>query len=251
MASSGPGRRVELDLDTLPAYGLREDVFDDRLRRLGSLRYSGADDDEEDDEDVRYPRDPNVWVIKNRVSQTEVSLHLGRFLLRLPAVDSNVVVTLAGYELTRSERPQFPVADYLTGNLGFDPRVNRVNVWRGHYSLPGVARKLVVTYDRLDGHVSARLKSGDRLIVFVTGGLMHSERGSAEHRMLHAAIGRAATWTRARPTDRLAICVPRSARFRKAIAGLRKADGVRRLGILMLTVDRTTSDVSGLGDLGT
>jgi hypothetical protein len=247
MASSG--RRVDIDVDKLPAYGLREDEFDDRLRRYGSSRYALDDENEEDDEDVRFPPDPDAWVIRNRVSQTEVGLHLGRFLLRSPIVDSNVVVTLAGHELTRRERPQFPVARYLTEKLGFDPRVNRVNVWRGHYSLRGATRKLVVTYDRLDGHVSARLTSGARLIVFVSGGRMHSARGSAEHRALYAAIGRAVTWTAARPTDRLAICVPRSAEFRKAIANFRKADGVRRLGILMLTVDRNTSDVGGLVDL--
>src|SRR3954464_8338798 len=136
------------DFDDLPAYGLREDVFDDRLR----AGYSRYDREDFPDEDVKYPPDPAVWLARNRVSQTEVSLHLGRTLLKSPIIDSNVVLTLAGYELTRSERPQFPVTRYLTEDLGFAPKVNRPKKWVGHYALPGVDRRLVLHYDRHDGH---------------------------------------------------------------------------------------------------
>src|SRR3954463_10541785 len=120
------------DFDDLPAYGLREDAFDDRLR-AGFSRYDPEDFVDEDEE---YPPDPAVWLARNRMSQTEVSLHLGRTLLNSPIIDSNVVLRLAGYELTRSERPQFPVSLYLTDTLGFTPKVNRPKKWRGHYSLP-------------------------------------------------------------------------------------------------------------------
>jgi hypothetical protein len=214
-----------------------------RIRPVFSRRRRGAA------EDAVYSPDPEVWVMRNRVSQTEVSLNLGRFLLQSPLTRGNVTVTLAGYELTRRERPQFPVARYLTEKLGFAPKANRRHVWRGHYSMRGAPQKLVVTFDRLEGHVSARLTNGDRLLVFVRGGRMHSERGSAEHRMVYSAIGRAATWAGARYADRLAICVPRSARFRKTLEDFRKAEGVRRLGIHMLTVDRTTGAVGGLEEL--
>jgi hypothetical protein len=231
--------------DDLPAYGLREEAFEDWLRKNAAMDKEVL----EDELDEPDPPPLEEWMARNRVSQTEVSLNLGRFLLKSPAVKGNVTVTLAGYELTRHERPQFPVTRYLTEKLGFDPKPNRPHIWRGHYSMAGVARKLVVTFDRHEGHVSARLMDGNRLIVFVSGGSMHTRRGSAEHRMIHSAIGRAAAWTGAKRTDHLAICLPRAPRFRKTIEVYRQAEGVRRLGIHLLTVDRTQSVVGGFGDL--
>ena len=195
--------------------------------------------------DQAFVEDPAVWLAQTRMSQTEVGLRLGRFLLESPIIDSNVVVPLSGYELTRTERPQFPVTRYLTERLGFAPKVNRPYKWRGHYSLPGVERRLVVTFDVHGGHVSARLTTGNRLIIFVSAGPTASRRGSSEHRMLHAAIGRAVVWEGARPTDHIAVCVPRSGGFRKAIAEFRRADLVQRLGLLLLTVDRHTGVVGG------
>lgn len=232
-------------LDDLPAWGLREDAFDDDLRRGNTLareRYR-ADED--------FSPDPEVWLNKPRMSHTEVSLRLGRFLLQSPIIGGNVVATLGGYELTRRESPQFPVARFLTEWLGFTPRVNRRYKWRGHYALPGVERRLVVTFDRLDGHISARLVTGNRLIVFLNGGLVNSASGSAERRMLHAALGRAMVWPGWRQTDHLAICVPRSGPFRRAIREFRLAHGVQRLGLHLLTVDRITGTVGGLVDLET
>lgn len=234
------------DFDDLPAWGLREDVFDDRLREgyaFHEPRRPRADEN--------FSPEPEVWLNKARMSQTEVSLRLGRFLLRSPMIDSNVVATLGGAELTRMDRPQFPVTRCLTERLGFEPKVNRPNKWRGHYSLPGVERRLVVTFDRGSGHVSVRLVTGYRLIVFVSAGRLDLQRGPAARRMLHSAIGRAVVWPKARRTDHLAVCVPRSGPFRKAVAEFRKADRVRDLRLHLLTVDRATGTVGGLVDLET
>jgi hypothetical protein len=231
------------EFDDRPARGPFEDIFDDSL----DDEFSGAELPLRAKE--RYSAEPDVWLAQTRMSQTEVSLRLGRFLLRSPMVASNVVVTLAGYELTRQEQPQFPVMRYLTERLGFAPKVNRPYKWRGHYALPGIERRLVLHLDPSFGHVCVRLATGNRLIVFVSGGTMGSKRGSSEHRTIHSTIGRAVVWGGARATDEIGICVPRSGRFRRAISEYRKADRVQRLGIHLLTVDRVTGDVSGLGDL--
>jgi hypothetical protein len=233
------------EFDNLSAWGFVDDVHEEALRRgLGFPARPNRKYNE------NFSPDPTVWLTQKRMSQTEVSLRLGTSLLKSPVIDSNVVLTLAGHEMTRTERPQFPVTRYLTERLGFAPKVNRPYKWRGHYSLPGAERRLVVTFDRLDGHVSVRLASGNRFIVFVSAGSLEPKAG-AERRMLRAAIGRAVAWPGARRTDVLAVCVPRSAAFRKAIAEFRRTEGVRTLGLHLLTVDRSTGSVGGLLDVET
>ena len=74
-------------LDDLPAWGLREDAFDDDLRRGNTLarEHYRADED--------FSPDPEVWLNKPRMSHTEVSLRLGRFLLPSPALSPTLAST--------------------------------------------------------------------------------------------------------------------------------------------------------------
>jgi hypothetical protein len=67
--------------------------------------------------------------------------------------------------------------------------VNRRYKWRGHYALPGVERRLVVTFDRLDGHISVRLVTGNRLILFLNGGLVKLSRAApGRHLSAHFSV---------------------------------------------------------------
>src|SRR2546423_9461250 len=60
-----------------------------------------------------YPADPAVWLASNHMTQTEVSLRLAHYLIAQKLVTTDITVALTGYELTRQERPRFPVVRYL------------------------------------------------------------------------------------------------------------------------------------------
>jgi hypothetical protein len=192
-----------------------------------------------------YSKDPSVWLAQNKMTQTEVGLRVAAWLLNSGTAAAHVVYTLAGYELTRRENPLFPARRYLTDRLGFTTAIRERDEWRGAYLLPGCPHHLVVDWDRHAGQVITRLASGQRLVVFVSAGLLTSSRSPAEHHKFWQVIGRACTWPHADASDLLAVAVPRSERYRKLASEYRRAEGLARARIAVLTVDRA-SQVDGL-----
>lgn len=242
--------------DKRPASGLREDALDDRLRRIGPLS------DEERKEyfgDSRLPYqlraiedyspDPADWLADPCMTQTETALRLARALIVSGVAQARVVVTLAGNELTRRDMPLFPVDAFLIERLGFRAKRVRRNSWEGAYSMEGQRHSLVLLdRDRFEGHLTTKLGGRRRLVAFVTRGHIAGTRSSGEHKWVRGVIGRAATWD-AKPFDVLAVGVPRSAHFSKIVRTFREREGVRRLRLQLLTVDRHSGDVGGLDDL--
>jgi hypothetical protein len=237
------------DDDDRPAFGLRDDAFDDRLR-------AEQTDDDWDDRDGRrpyqlrkienYSPDPADWILAKTATQTEVALRVACFLIVSGLAAAKVVVTLAGSELTHREQPRFPVDRFLVERLGFRRRRVRKNSWVGSYTKEGFAHALVLLdLDRSDGHVETRLADGRRLIVLPSRGLVASSRSSAEIKWVQNAIGRAAIYD-CRARDQLAIAVPRSAQFSKHLHSCRRRPKIQQMGLLLLAVDRLTGDVSGL-----
>jgi hypothetical protein len=183
------------------------------------------------------------------MTQTEVALRLARALIVTGAAKTNVMVTLAGGELTRRDMPRFPVDRFLVERLGFTQKTVRRNSWEGSYTFGGSRSSLVLLdQDRFEGHIQTRLSGRRRLIALVTKGHVAGTRSSGEQKWVRGAIGRAATWD-AEPFDLLAVCVPRSARFSKIVRAFRKREGIARLRLHLLTVDRHSGDVGGLVDL--
>ena len=222
-----------------------------------SEEYEYEDDDDEDDDNdrrqlfqlrraERYPVDPKDWIAKVRMTQTEVSLRLAQYLIAEQLVSTKVTLTLAGYELTRREKPRFPIDRYLVEHLGFKAKRAIKEECRGTYIMKERAHALVINWDKLDGHLITRLTSGQRLVVFVSAGRVASSRSSAEHKQLRAVIGRALTWEHADAHDLLAVCVPRSLRYLRLASIFRETEGVTRARLGILTVDRQTGQVHGL-----
>lgn len=260
--------------DNLPAFGLREDARDDFLRRYSqpltpeqhkSVREAlkaeralarAESNDEEDDDDERelgairraekYPKDPADWLIKPRMTQTEVSLRLAKYLITRKLVSSKVALTCAGYELTRRDMPRFPIHRFLTENLGLTARQNIGDKCRGSYIMKDRPQSLVIDFDRLNGHLITHLGSGQRLVVFASAGRVASSRSPAEHKQLRGAIGRALTWEGADALDLLAVCVPRSSQYLRLSMTFREAEGLKRARLIILTVDRHSGEVHGL-----
>jgi hypothetical protein len=184
-----------------------------------------------------YHPDPSVWLGANRMTRTEVSLRLGCYLLAQRLVTSDVDVSLTGRELTRRERPRFPVVRYLA-ERGFLRR-GPLDDWRGRFAVEGADHALHV-HDRPGaGDVAATLASGRRFVGHATAGLLAASRSPAEHKQLRSALARALTFELAEPGDVAAAVVPRSRRFRELAVRWRSTIGVSRAGILILTVDRT------------
>ena len=183
-----------------------------------------------------YAPDPSVWLASSAMTQTEVSLRLAHYLLAQQRTTTDVTVALTGYELTRRERPRFPVVRYLA-QRGYT-RDTRDDDWRGTYLLKGAAHRLQLANEPDVADLTTTLGDGRRLLAWVTRGQLKSTRSPAEHKLLRGALGRAVTCEFAERADVLAAVVPRSRRFRELAVRWRGAEGVVRAGVLILTVDR-------------
>jgi hypothetical protein len=265
-------QRHDPDDDDRPAHGLRDDAEDDRLRSQPRLtpeeqkarrdqgRRVRPHNEEDEGRDLdrepyqlraieNYSADPAVWLADTVMTQTEVALRLARHLIVSGVACSKVMVTLAGSELTRRENPQFPVDRFLTEHLGFSAGKLRKDSWEGSYMMKDRPHALVLLdRDRLEGHLTTRLANGERLIALASRGHISTVRGSAEHKCVQSAIGRAATRD-CRAPDVLAICVPRSKLFSKAVRVFREREGVKRLRLHLITVERHGADVDGMEEL--
>ena len=180
-------------------------------------------------------------VVDTRMSQTEVALRVARHLSESPLLDGTVYVHVGGAEVNRrDDDSDFPVRSYLS-RWGFSKDRGRAGVkpeWIGFYTGRRSKRQLLINFDKRDGHIRASFATGQRLIVHCTGGNLGNTRSPAEHHDLHRAVGRAICWAGARPDDVIAVCTPRSERFRQMTAARRKSVGVKRAGLLFLHVDR-------------
>jgi hypothetical protein len=176
-----------------------------------------------------------------RMCQTEVALRLGRCLAESPLLEGTVYLFLGGVELTRREdEVLFPVARYLS-RWGFTKDRGRAEArprWIGFYSHKRHSRKLLLNFNKFDGHVMAFLATGRRLIVHCSAGNVTETRSPAEVHDLNRAMGRAVGWHGTKPDDIIAVCTPRSERFRKLTAERAKSVGVQRSGLKFLHVDR-------------
>jgi hypothetical protein len=183
-----------------------------------------------------------------RMSQTEVSLRLARHLATSPLFRGSALVKLGGAEVNRrGDDTVFPVARYLSrwGFSKVDPEVERDPPWRGFYVYKSGSQKLLLNFSKFEPHVAAGLASGRRLVVHCSAGNVTETRSPAEVHDLNRAIGRAVGWAGTKPDDIIAVCVPRSERFRKLTAEKAKTVGVKRAGLRFLLVDRG-GQVTGL-----
>jgi hypothetical protein len=196
----------------------------------------------------KYAKD---GVVDTRMSQTEVALRLARHLAESPLLKSTVYVQIGGAEVNRrgDDVDVFPVSSYVA-RWGFSKDPGRAGVkpeWIGFYTSGRTGRKLLVNFDKHDGHIMAFFTTGQRLIVHCTGGNVGNTRSPAEHHDLHRAVGRAICWSGTKPEDVIAVCTPRSERFRKMTAVRSASVGVKRAGLLFLHVDRG-GGILGLGE---
>ena len=232
LAAVFPNPQEESDADTDPPSAAEAE----ELEKLDSVFRIRRPEPE-------YPKSPAVWLQANLMSRTEASLRLARFLLHNRLTCSNVHVSLTGYELTRQEKPKFPVEKFLSERSCVREGVG--DDWRGTYTMKDADYALTLDSAPHAGDVSATMLSKDRFVAHVSRGTLKPSRSSAEHKALRSVIGRALTFEHYQPNDIIAAVVPRSSRYRALAARWSKNLPIVRLGLLILTVDRT-GQVHGL-----
>jgi len=134
-----------------------------------------------------------------------------------------VAVSLTGLELTRRERPRFPVVRYLAERGWRQWETETVDDWRGRYSMRGAEHSLRLHNAPDDGDVVATLGVGRRLIALVSAGLLTDSRSPAEHKLLRAGIGRAAAIAIPGEPEPTAHSFARTASRRKEASAMRLA----------------------------
>ena len=224
------------------------DELDDERDDDGDDEPDGEADDDLFDESIprslqlhrpeNLSEEPSVWLAEHRMTQTEVGLRVATFLISSGIATTPVVVLLAGHELTRRDKPRFPARRFLTERLGYTTDIADPREWRGSYHMKARAHPLCLDWNRHAGHVTTFLASGQRLVVFITAGLLRESRSPAEHSKFWQVVGRAITSPLADGTDLLAVAVPRSKRYRSLASEFRRAEGITRSRLSLLTVDR-------------
>jgi hypothetical protein len=186
------------------------------------------------------------WRPGRDVSSTEIAGALVANLIRRKKIRSNVNAWIAGHELTREQRLDFPT--YATEKLGFRPKAQFKDDWRGTYSMAGIRYRVALKHNKAEPCITVRLIGGKRLVIFFAG-RSTTDSGRDEAAILRELLGRVATWTHCADGDVYAVAVPRSADFQRAIACVRDSIGVVPVGIHFLTVERAVCEVNGLDDL--
>lgn len=178
---------------------------------------------------------------EQHMCQTEVALRLGRHLAESPLLEGDVYLRLGGAELTRRDDDEvFNVANYMS-RWGYSKEAGRAEArrpWIGFYSHRRHPRKLLLNFDKFDAHIMAFFRTGRRLIVHCAGGDLKGTRSPAEVHELNRMMGRAVGWHDARLEDMIAVCTPRTERFRKLTAEKSRTVGVQRAGVRFFHVDR-------------
>jgi hypothetical protein len=181
-------------------------------------------------------------VVDTRMTHTEVTLRIARHLVESPLFKGVVFACIGGAEANRhgDDVPVFPVKSHLSRwGLSRDAPWNDVKPeWVGSYTSRRSHRTLYVLFMKHDAHILAYFPTGERLLVHCTAGNIGNTRSPAEHHDLNRVVGRAICWPYGEPGDVIAVCTPRSERFRKMTIKRRDSPGVKRARLLFLHVDR-------------
>jgi hypothetical protein len=206
-------------------------------------------DDEDEETTAPAPTDDElreVWLRAQRMTQSELLLRLGLYLIGTDDICGNVTVALRGREVSRSNAPKFPLRLFLR-----DRGAQRVDTpslssdWRGEYCVRDRRFNLCLSSDPVVADLEVEVGAGDRFLVFGAGGMLEATRSPAEDRVVNEVIGRALRHRNVNARDLIAVALPRSAAFRRIATSLEGAPRIVSNGLSMLLVDRA-GHVSGL-----
>lgn len=206
---------------------------------------SEGDSDSEADDDRPQVEPSHLWLRAERMTQTELLLRLGLYLISSEYICGHVSIALRARELTRSDAPAFPLRHFLhEHHLKLDQPA-LADDWRGEYALRTRRFWLKLTSDASAADLEVEVGAGDRFLVFASAGMLESTRSPAEHRLLQNVIGRAVLHANTNPRDLIAVAVPRSGKFRRLGKAAVRAPRLAAIGLSVLLIDRA-GQVAGL-----
>jgi hypothetical protein len=175
--------------------------------------------------------------------EAETSLRLAFFLLR-KRLAKVVDVALDGAQVRTLERVHFPIESFLVESQCEPCEPTEVG-WGGTYRHVPSGGMLRIHSTPGLGDVTATLADGRIFRAESKKGPLVPSPSSPEYPLLREALGQLLTVSEVGETDVLAVAVPHSDKLRKLAEQWRKAPLVLRVGIRILTVDRT-NNVHGL-----
>jgi hypothetical protein len=171
-----------------------------------------------------------------KMSEAEVSLSLALYLIRHNHVASDVFVAIDGAQIKTGKVIHFQIEDYMTVNKC--KIISNQNEWRGTYKVEDFDYNVIVHSNPGKGDVVAKLSSGSDLRVESKKGPLLAVNGSKEYPLMREAIGQLITVVEYNESDRLAVAVPNTPKFKELAVRWRNAPLIKKLNISFLLIDR-------------
>jgi hypothetical protein len=176
-------------------------------------------------------------VDKMRMPEAEVSLRLAFWLLDNHVATGLVEVALDGAQVQVGDVVHFEIDDFM-GSSGWH-KCAMGAAWQCDWRKSATSANIRIHSNPGRGDVVARLKSGHTLRVECKKGSLERSKSSSEYPLLREALGQLCTVAEVNNGDVLGVAVPHSRKFQELAERWRRAPLISRLGILILTVDRS------------
>ena len=173
-----------------------------------------------------------------------MSLRLAIHLIATGRTQSDVIVALDGAQIKTGDTQHFSVDEFLRPLGWTKNESSESHPWRGSYSCASKPFHIVIHSRSGEGDVTAKLTSGELLIVEAKKGTLFKSKSSGEYPLLREALGQLMTLKTVPERSVLAVAVPHGDGFVRLAKLWRDAPLVRQAGIRLLTV-APTGEVDG------
>lgn len=172
----------------------------------------------------------------NKMTEAEVSLRLGFYLIEQRIAVSDVEVAIDGAQVQTMGKIHFPIVEFLKSK-GWK-KLSVHDEWQGFYEHFECEYKLKIHSSPGQGDVVARLKSGQTLRAESKKGPLSRSKSSQEYSLIRGALGQLLTVKEVVESDLFAVVVPSSHKFDELASRWREAPLIKRVGFFILTVNR-------------
>ncbi len=180
-----------------------------------------------------------------RMPEAEVSIRLGLYLIQQRLVISDVCIAIDGAQIQTKKKVHFPIDIFLKQNNCSKADLDR---WQGKYNVKGYNYSLEIHSTPGQGDVVAKLQNGINLRIESKKGALIQMQGSKEYPLLREALGQLLTIEEYYSSDRLAVAVPNSKKFKELAQRWVKYPLIKKLELGFLLVDRAgaVEDIGGV-----
>jgi hypothetical protein len=171
------------------------------------------------------------------MAEAEVSLRLAFWLFDERHSTEVIDVAIDGAQVQTADTAHFNLRAFMAQHNW--TRADATEKWQGEWLSAAGDRRIRVHCTPGRGDLVAHLGSGKTLRVECKKGPLHPSRSSQEYPLIREALGSLLTVGAVEDDDILAVAVPYSSKFEKLAERWRAAPLIGRLGIRILTVDRS------------